>query len=160
MSKATMTGCHVGERQDLVAAAEADRHRLARRAEALMRARLDDPMTVRELCETLGTAERTLYLGFRECFGMSPMAYVKGLRLEAVHRDLRRSPAATTVTDTATRWGFFQFGEFAAAYRTQFGELPSQTLRGARAADAPPAPALSDEAFNLDECPDNRGTNL
>jgi AraC family ethanolamine operon transcriptional activator len=136
MSKATMTGCHVGERQDLVAAAEADRHRLARRAEALMRTRLDDPMTVGELCGTLGTAERTLYLGFRECFGMSPMAYLKGLRLAAVHRDLRRSRAATTVTEVATRWGFFQFGEFAAAYRAQFGELPSQTLRVARTGDA------------------------
>jgi AraC family ethanolamine operon transcriptional activator len=137
MSEATMTGCHVGERQGSVAAGEADRHRLARRAEALMRTRLDDPMTVGELCGTLGTAERTLYLGFRECFGMSPMAYLKGLRLAAVHRDLRRSRAATTVTEVATRWGFFQFGEFAAAYRAQFGELPSQTLRVARTGDAP-----------------------
>jgi AraC-like DNA-binding protein len=138
MSEATMTDCHAGERRGSVAWGEADRHRLARRAEALMRMRLGDPMTVRELCEVLGTAERTLYLGFRECFGMSPMAYIRKLRLEAVHRDLCRSRAATTVTDTATKWGFFQFGEFAAAYRAQFGELPSQTLRGARTGNAPP----------------------
>jgi AraC family transcriptional regulator, ethanolamine operon transcriptional activator len=137
MLEALKTGRHAGERQGSVALGEADRHRLARRAEALMRTRLDDPMTIRELCETLGSAERTLYLGFRECFGMSPMAYFKGLRLEAVHRDLRRSRASTTVTDTATKWGFFQFGEFAAAYRAQFGELPSQTLRGAAHVDAP-----------------------
>jgi AraC family ethanolamine operon transcriptional activator len=116
---------------------EADRHRLARRAEALLRATLDEPMTVRELCAALRVPERTLYLGFRECFGTSPMAYLKGLRLEAVHRDLRRAGSSATVTDTATKWGFFQFGEFAAAYRAQFGELPSQTLRSAAHAACP-----------------------
>ena len=138
MPEAARTGCHGSERgggadewQGSVAWGEADRRRRARRAEARMRTRLDDPMTIRKLGQALGIAERTLSLGFRKCCGRSPMAYLKGLRQEAVYRDLRRSPAATTVTDTASRWGFFQFGEFAAAHRAQFGELPSQTLRGA-----------------------------
>jgi AraC family ethanolamine operon transcriptional activator len=81
-------------------------------------------MMIRELCVALGTAERTLYLGFRECFGRSPLTYLKGLWLEAAHRDLRRSRAATTVTTTAAKWGFFQFGE-----------LPFQTLRSAMRTD-------------------------
>ncbi|MFD2500918.1 hypothetical protein ACFSTI_21320 [Rhizorhabdus histidinilytica] len=33
------------------------------------------------------------------------------------------------MTEIACRWGFYQFGRFAAQYRRLFGELPSETLR-------------------------------
>jgi transcriptional regulator GlxA family with amidase domain len=36
---------------------------------------------------------------------------------------------ATSVTDVATRWGFFHLGRFAQAYGQLYGERPSQTLR-------------------------------
>ena len=69
------------------------------------------------------------------------MAFLELLRLTGARRDLRRPGAATTVTETATRWGFFHFGEFAAAYRRQFGELPSDTLRRAGASETRGGPA-------------------
>jgi AraC family ethanolamine operon transcriptional activator len=34
------------------------------------------------------------------------------------------------VREIAQRWGFWHTGEFAAAYRRLFGELPSQRLNG------------------------------
>jgi AraC-like DNA-binding protein len=33
------------------------------------------------------------------------------------------------VTTEALRWGFWHFGDFSRAYKSCFGELPSDTLR-------------------------------
>jgi AraC family ethanolamine operon transcriptional activator len=106
-----------------------ERRRLAKRAEAFLMAHLDEPVSIHDLCRATGAAERTLHQAFRDYFGLPPMAFLKLTRLTGVRRDLRRLGAATPVTDTATRWGFFHFGEFAAAYRRQFAERPSDTLR-------------------------------
>jgi AraC family ethanolamine operon transcriptional activator len=59
------------------------------------------------------------------------MAYFRARRLNAVRQELKAADAGTaTVHEIARRWGFFHTGEFAAAYRRLFGELPSQTLNG------------------------------
>lgn len=109
-----------------------ERRRLARRVEDYVRAHRHRAVTIAELCAAVGAPERTLHLACREHLGLPPITYLRVLRLHGARRDLRVLGRATTVTDTATSWGFFHFGEFAAAYRRQFGELPSQTLqRGA-----------------------------
>ena len=61
---------------------------------------------------------------------MSPGAYLRALRLNAVRRELK-SPAARskTVQDAAAAWGFWHLSQFALDYRKLFGERPSQTLR-------------------------------
>jgi len=41
-------------------------------------------------------------------------------------------PDATTVTDVATQYGFWQLGRFACKYRLLFGESQSITLRRER----------------------------
>ena len=38
---------------------------------------------------------------------------------------------ARSVTELATRWGFFQLGRFATEYRKRYGECPGDTLRRA-----------------------------
>jgi AraC family ethanolamine operon transcriptional activator len=43
---------------------------------------------------------------------------------------LKTAPDKATVLEIAQRWGFWHTGEFAAAYRRLFGELPSKTLKG------------------------------
>ncbi len=74
---------------------------------------------------------RSLYEGFRRFRGTSPMEFLRTMRLRRVREDLIDAPAGTTVSDVATRWGFYQFGRFAAQYRQLFGETPSATLRRA-----------------------------
>ncbi len=106
-----------------------ERRRLASRAEDYLRANRFRPVTIAELCAATGAPERTLHDACRERFGMPPIAFLRVLRLHGARRQLMDQADATSVTVTATDWGFFHFGEFAAAYRRLFGELPSQTLR-------------------------------
>jgi AraC-like DNA-binding protein len=53
-------------------------------------------------------------------------------RLREVRRALTERDAPVTVTDVAVRFGFYELGRFAAAYRQAFGEVPSETLRAGR----------------------------
>ena len=89
--------------------------------------------TLPDLCEVAGVSERTLEYGFREEFGVTPVRYLKLVRLNGARRDLLRgSPRTARVTDVALRWGFLEAGRFAGEYQRLFGELPSQTLAGTR----------------------------
>jgi AraC family ethanolamine operon transcriptional activator len=108
-----------------------NRERLVRRADDYMRAFLEEPLSLLDLCREVGVSERTLHYAFREVRGLSPMAYFQACRLNAVRQELKAAAAGTaTVREVAQRWGFWHTGEFAAAYRRLFGELPSQTLNG------------------------------
>ena len=106
-----------------------NREPLVRRAEELMLAHLDQPLHVEEICAELEVSERTLRYAFHDLFGLSPMAYFKAKRLNAVRHQLKRAgPEALSVHAIAERWGFEHTGGFAADYRRLFGELPSEAL--------------------------------
>jgi AraC-like DNA-binding protein len=61
---------------------------------------------------------------------MGPKRYLLPRRMHLARRALRQAaPAAPSVTDIATRFGFWQLGRFAVEYQSLFGESPSATLR-------------------------------
>jgi AraC family ethanolamine operon transcriptional activator len=108
-----------------------NRARLARRAEAWLRAHQDQPMSVPRLCEALRVSRRELEYAFRGNFDLPPHAYLEALRLNAVRRDLRR-PAPSgglTIAEIILAHGFTHLGRFATRYRALFGEKPSETKR-------------------------------
>jgi len=113
---------------DRTACQPPNRARLVRRAEDYLRANRREPVSVLDLCRELAVSERTLHHAFQEIRGLSPMAYFKAVRLNAVRQELKTAADTATVHEIAQRWGFWHTGEFAAAYRRLFGELPSQTL--------------------------------
>lgn len=90
----------------------------------------DEPLTPNELARAGNMSVRTLHASFQRCFGVSPMAYVRRIRLEHVRAELvsSRDPHLQ-VTEVAGRWGFFHLGRFAKQYRDRYGESPSETLR-------------------------------
>ena len=107
-----------------------NRERLVRRADDYMRAGRGGPLSLFDLCREFGVSERALHYAFQQVRGLSPMAYFRACRLNAVRQELKAAPDTATVQAIARRWGFWHPGEFAAAYRRLFGELPSQTLTG------------------------------
>ncbi|MEU8620823.1 AraC family transcriptional regulator [Streptomyces sp. NPDC048623] len=102
-----------------------------KRATDAVRACPEHPFTTTELAALARVSVRRLQESFRQYVGMSPMAYVREVRLERVHEELRAGdPDGLSVGDVAWRWGFTHPGRFAAQYRARFGETPSRTLRG------------------------------
>lgn len=97
-------------------------------------------VTVRELCEATGVSWRTLDYAFKERYGVTPKAFLRARRLNAVRRQLQDPESADTVSRAAGRWGFWHLSQFAADYRRLFGELPSETLRSVRGRGNVPQP--------------------
>jgi AraC family ethanolamine operon transcriptional activator len=86
-------------------------------------------LSAADLCRAAGVSERTLAYAFRESVGTSPMGFVRRLRLHRVRAELLMAePGSSTVTAIAHGLGFFEHGQFSAAYARTFGELPSETL--------------------------------
>ncbi len=105
--------------------------RMVDRAREYVMANLDTPPTILELCNVVGASRRKLQYCFQETFGMSPVTYLRIMRLNAAHRDLLNGHPLTSIQETAAKWGFLHFGRFSSEYRALFGELPSDTLKRA-----------------------------
>jgi AraC family ethanolamine operon transcriptional activator len=83
-----------------------------------------------ELCRALGISRRTLYRAFNDLLDVSPKAYLRLKNLSAARgRLLEAADRPATVTQVALDHGFWELGRFSGAYRTMFGETPSETLR-------------------------------
>lgn len=114
--------------------------RHVRRAEEFIRAFADRPITLLDIAEAAGVAPRTLQLGYRTVLGVSPVRSLTRERLRRVRYELIAGEGSASVTDVAFRWGFGHLGRFAADYRREFGERPSETLRRIAAAPFPSYP--------------------
>jgi AraC-like DNA-binding protein len=89
------------------------------------------PLTLSVLAEHCGVSARTLQKAFQQHLGMSPMEYLRDLRLRRAHEELRAAdPYLDSVASVARRWGFAHLGRFAAAHEARFGQKPLRTLRG------------------------------
>ena len=90
----------------------------------------EQPLYIPEMCEAIKVSDRTLRMCCQEHLGMGPKRYLLLRRMHLARRTLRQAaPDATSVTDTATRFGFWQLGRFSVEYQSLFGESPSATLR-------------------------------
>jgi AraC-like DNA-binding protein len=86
-----------------------------------------------ELAAAAGISPRSLQVGFRRLFGVSPSTFLREARLDRVHDTLAAAdPTRHTVAEIATEGGFPHLGRFAGEYRKRFGQPPSATLRSGR----------------------------
>lgn len=120
-------------RDALAVAPALPRASTAREAVELMEVEPETAWTVADLARRVGVSSRGLQDAFARHVGVSPMAYLRRVRLQRAHADLRAAdPAQASVTDIAVRWGFTHHGRFAAAYRQRYGRMPSETLSEGR----------------------------
>ncbi|MEA2564872.1 MAG: hypothetical protein QOD49_49 [Actinomycetota bacterium] len=91
--------------------------------------------TVADIAFASNLSMRALERGFRQHLGVSPMRYLRDVRMARAHDELASSdPDAVTATVVAHNWGFAHYGRFAAGYRQTYGCTPSETLRKSTAA--------------------------
>lgn len=126
-SLATLLGAGLGEapisRRD---SRQSYRHPALDRLRADILENPEEHLSIDELCTRFNLSRRALQNYFEEATGLAPLAYMRTLRLNAVHRALLAGEAS--VSEIACAWGFNHLGKFAHQYQEMFGELPSQTL--------------------------------
>ncbi len=99
-----------------------------KRADRFILEHISGAFTVSELARHCGVSWRTLEKTFSTFRGLSPVAYVRNVRLDHAHVALTRADAC--VAEIAARHGFRSSTTFALEYRKRFGMAPSRTMRG------------------------------
>jgi AraC-like DNA-binding protein len=103
--------------------------RSIRRATAFIDANAGSSLSVDDVAREARMSLRGLQYAFRRELGVTPMAYLRKVRLQRARADLVRGDRGETVGAIAKRWGYANAARFAAAYRQAFGEPPGATLR-------------------------------
>jgi len=102
----------------------------------------DKPLVLSEVARQHGVGARSLQKYFSS-LGTTPVDFLKCIRLVHAYEMLSEPGAKTTVTEVCAKCCFGNLGHFARDYRSKFGELPSETLRGARSVQARSMDVLS-----------------
>ncbi|MFD2110580.1 helix-turn-helix transcriptional regulator [Thiorhodococcus fuscus] len=98
------------------------------RARDLLLCDLSTPPTIAELAQAVGMNQYKLKVGFKRRFGCSIYALFQEERMQQARRLLQ----SHNVTETAVILGYTNISHFSAAFRKQFGCLPSQARHQAR----------------------------
>ncbi|GGQ85573.1 helix-turn-helix transcriptional regulator [Couchioplanes azureus] len=100
-----------------------------RRATSYIEANPDIDLTLADIARAAYVTPRALQLAFRRHLDTTPMAYLRRVRLDRAHEDLRAATAGDgqTIATIAARWGFTS-SRFARRYRAVYGLPPSRTL--------------------------------
>lgn len=101
-----------------------------RRAVQAIQERPEHPWTAQQLAEVALTSVRSLQASFRRMHDRTVFTYLREVRLDRVHAELRRGHRQ--VSEVAADYGFTNLGRFAGYYRARFGVHPSTTLHLSR----------------------------
>ncbi|MDR7279250.1 helix-turn-helix transcriptional regulator [Catenuloplanes atrovinosus] len=102
-----------------------------RRAVAYIESNADLDITLADIARAAYVTPRALQLAFRRHLDTTPLGYLRRVRLDRAHSELRAATAGDgeTVSAIAARWGFTHT-RFTQQYRAVYGVPPSRTLRG------------------------------
>ena len=101
-----------------------------RLAQEWMVANARRPITITDVSVASCVAVRSLQASFQRHTDMSPMQFLRRVRLHRIRAELVAADAdTTTVAQVALAWGIGHLGRFSGSYAEAFGESPSTTLR-------------------------------
>ncbi|MES2739974.1 MAG: helix-turn-helix domain-containing protein [Pseudomonadota bacterium] len=107
------------------------RRHIVRQARDYMLAQRAQPISVPQLCAQVHVSRRTLQYCFEDVLGVSPMLYLRALRLNGVRRQLLEPVGGRiSIGQVAADWGFSSFSQFSCDYRKLFGESASTSVTG------------------------------
>jgi AraC-like DNA-binding protein len=96
--------------------------------------KMSTPMSLLDVCQQLNVGQASLYRTCQDYFGMGIIEMMTQVRLEEARRSMIYHSSTSnfdnnTIREIAIRFGFKHQGRFSRRYFTNFGELPSQTLK-------------------------------
>ncbi|MBX2832895.1 MAG: AraC family transcriptional regulator [Rhodospirillales bacterium] len=100
-----------------------------KRARDYIHAHADKTLKLADISAVAGCGYRSVQKGFIKAYGMSPMAYLRIVRLKHIRAIFLTGLNGNAISDVAKQWGFTHMGHFAKCYYQEFGELPSETIR-------------------------------
>jgi transcriptional regulator GlxA family with amidase domain len=101
-----------------------------KRADRYVAERIGETLAIEELARHCGVSWKTLQKAFVDSRGITPVAYVRNVRLDAARKALDEG---ASVAEVAGRFGFRSVTTFSLEYRKRFGVPPSRTKRRAAA---------------------------
>ena len=101
--------------------------RHVRRAVAFIHAQAHESIGLDEIANAAGVHARTLQAAFRDSFGISPIQFLKNVRLDKARFHLLRRHNRATVSEIAYDCGYSHLGRFSRDFRVRFGHAPSET---------------------------------
>ncbi|NBH05318.1 helix-turn-helix transcriptional regulator, partial [Amycolatopsis sp. SID8362] len=103
-----------------------------RRAEDFVHEHAHTDIGLGDIARACHVTPRALQYAFARHHDLTPLQYLRLVRLARAHDDLVAADPARgdTVTAIAIRWGFPHPGRFAAAHKRVYGCPPSHTLHG------------------------------
>ena len=97
-----------------------------------MRNNLDEPLAVEDLADRAGMSRAAFDRHFRAATSLSPLKYLKALRLNDAAMLIANG---ATITHTATRVGYTSPSQFSREFKRHFGTTPRAWASAAGAAD-------------------------
>jgi AraC-like DNA-binding protein len=105
------------------------RYPIIRRFHAALEKSRGRALYLPELCAAVGVSQRTLRRCCYDQFGISPTRFLLLRRMHMARRALREADAvASSASEIAMQFGFWDLNRFDGVYRFLFGESPSSTL--------------------------------
>lgn len=101
-----------------------------RKVMAAMEQHVEDTLRIGDLAALAGLSPRQLERAFRVAFGLSPVSFYLGLRLERAEHLL--TYGAMGVREVAVATGFSTLAHFSRAYKARYGLSPSHHRRAGR----------------------------
>ena len=101
-----------------------------KRADRFISEHLAEALAIGSVARHCGVSSRTLQKAFAHFRGITPVAHVRNMRLEAAHHALERG--GLTVAEAGARAGFRSSTTFALEYRKRYGIPPVRTRRASQ----------------------------